>query len=258
MQPPYERHYQEIRYRIGNLYRMVVSPETLIELMDTLKGGTGEYFDIDKRRLKIMAGKEGDGYFLPFPGEFALRKSLGLSVPATFSPNAFKRWYRLITSASTRYELFEAGIKRGDKTTTFDPDVIVQQQKAGKQSYREWLQTAVTGAYAFPPPERWAMAFAKELGYDISSEQATTLASDLSAAYEFRKSIFTSASANKNFNSDKRDGDWVDGQQLIYLCDPTIHIVTEESSIREKCSDSPQRHRVLILKEFIKDLGVSV
>jgi hypothetical protein len=247
---PYLPHLSDIRHEIELRYRIVFSPETFIELMDTLKGGDGSFFEGDRKRLSITGGR-GQVQFMRFPGEFALKQSLGIERPAAFGPADFKRWYKLIQRARDRSELFERGVPRGRYVITFDPSMIEVQQEAGKKTYREWLQKAVTGGYAFPPPNRWASMFAKDLGYEITPEQAAKLADDLSAAYEFRNSDFNTAASNKTYRWEKRDSDWVDGQQLIYLCDPTAHLLTDEVKIKTKCAASPQSKRVLILSEFL-------
>lgn len=253
---PYLPRLSDIRYEIERRYRIVFSPETFIELMDTLKGGDGSFFESDRRRLRITAGR-ASVQFMHFPGEFALKQSLAIERPAAFGPADFKRWYNLIRKARDRGELFERGVQRGECAITFDPGVIEVQQEAGKKTYREWLQKAVTGGYAFPPPERWAPMFARDLGCQITPEQAAKFARDLSAAYEFRNSDFNVAACNKTYRCENRDSDWVDGQQLIYLCDPTAHFLTDEVKIKTKCAASPQSKRVLILSEFVRnDLGM--
>lgn len=255
---PYLPRINDIRHEIERHYRVVFSPETFIELMDTLKGGDGSFFRFDKDRMRVAAGK-GTVQFMHFPGEFALQRSLSIARPAHFGPDDFKRWYKLIQRAAFRAELFELGVVRGKYESIFAPNMIVTQQNEGKESYREWLQKAVSGCYSFPPAERWATTFAKELGCDITADQPRTLAADLSAAYEFRKYDFNAAAANKSYRWDKKDSDWVDGQQLIYLADPELYFLTEETKIRTKCAASPQSSRVLILADFVRNqLGIEL
>ncbi len=251
LEPPYSAHLNEITHEISKRYRIVFSPETLIELMDTLKGGDGSFFELDRQRLRITAGEWIS--FLPFPGEFALRRALGIERPALFGPNDFKRWYRVIQAAKSRRELFEGGVPRRNQILTFDPRMIETQQRAGKDFYQNWLRKAVTGGYRFPPPERWALRFAKDLGCDISPDQARVLADHLTAVYQFRRSDFETAAANKSYRWDKRDSDWVDGQQLTYLADGEMHMLTDEQKIKKKCRASSQSERIFILSEFVRD-----
>jgi hypothetical protein len=123
---------------------------------------------------------------MPFPGEFALRRSRNIDRPAQFGPNDFKMLVHLIQARRIPRQPFENGDVRGKYESISDPDMIVTQKNEGKESYREWPQKAVSGGYSFPPPERpppecWATTFAKGLGCDITAHQARTLAGDLSA-----------------------------------------------------------------------------
>jgi hypothetical protein len=229
---------------------MLVSPETFIELIVGMHDGDGSHFQSDQTKVRVMAGTDRP-VFLPFCGEFSLEKTLGIVRPARFTSSNFTKWYDLVTSATSRTQFF----------TVWNQELFVEQHRVGKDSYREWLKDCATGEYAdFTPPERWAENHAKQLGYDITPEQATRLSDGLSATYYFRKADFAKANKNATFKWDRpeREADWVDGQQLLYLCDPSIHMLTDESGIKRKCFPSPQSDRVLILSEFVRDLGVHV
>jgi hypothetical protein len=249
---PYLAHLSGIRAAICKRYRIVVSPETMIELMRTFKGGSGEFFHEDRKRLGVMAGWTEYPVFLSLPGEFGIKASLGLNAPARFGRDEFRRIYKLFLAATSRHRLFETGVPKGNRIVKFDPGIIERQHLAGRASHRSWLKDVLSGEYKYPPPDRWAVAFAKVHKLDLSVEQADTLATDLSA---FEKTLFEAAAKNSNYQPDGHDGDWVDGQQLIYLCDPNIHFLTDDKSIKAKCAKSQQCHRVLLLPEFVRSLG---
>jgi hypothetical protein len=74
----------ESRRRIKNKHRIVVSPNTMIELLDAVAAAkTDEHFEIRRDRMRIMTG-DGKPTFLPFPGQFALRKALNINEKPTF------------------------------------------------------------------------------------------------------------------------------------------------------------------------------
>jgi hypothetical protein len=123
MREPYADRYLQIRDKIGKRFRMVVSAETFIELLRTLKGGDGSHFPIDKKRLQIAAGSENPS-FLSFPGEFVFYTSLNLSVPAKFGPQDFGRWFRVIMTAQTRSELFTGTVRIGNMKFGIDPGIM--------------------------------------------------------------------------------------------------------------------------------------
>jgi hypothetical protein len=44
----------------------------------------------------------------------------------------------------------------------------------------------------------------------------------------------------------------MDIQQLMYLCDPTIHIVTHDENMKIQCNQSKQSERIHHYPEFIR------
>ena len=242
-----------VRKRIAAEFKVVVSPETFIELLDTIKGGkSGEHFKTDQQRLRIMAGS-GIPQFLRFPGAFALRTVLGLEAPATkFHPANFRRWFKVVLAAKSRSQLLAARVKlpNDKRLWGINPVTVSDQQKDGKRSHEEWLKKVLTGSYAFPPPAMWAKLIGRDLGLPLTDEQGEVLGERLSAAYEYQKHNFDAASKNPTYNAAKHEGDWVDNQQLYYLCDPTIFLLTDDSGIPQKCAKSGQSKRTLLLKEF--------
>lgn len=74
------RNKNSIRSRLHRDFRLVVSPNTLAELSDAIKGGDGSYFDTDRDRLRVAAGN-GKPLFVEWPVTFALKKILKLPHP---------------------------------------------------------------------------------------------------------------------------------------------------------------------------------
>src|SRR5258708_39661213 len=93
--PAYGSDVEQIRTRINRNFRVVVSPQTFIELLDAMKDGDETYFDDHKQRLRLMVGTRTPE-FLPFPGTFALGKVLGLEsvAPRSLGPTQFRQWLR--------------------------------------------------------------------------------------------------------------------------------------------------------------------
>lgn len=89
--PPYSTEIAQIKKRINQEFRVAVSPETLLELLDAMKGGDGSHFEADKQRIRLMMGTR-EPKFLLFPGAFVLKKVLGLKSAVTrFGPGDFNR-----------------------------------------------------------------------------------------------------------------------------------------------------------------------
>ena len=113
--PAYRDDLEEIKRRLSRNFRVVVSAETFIELLNALKGGDGAHFESDKQRFRLMAGS-GKPTFLRLPGAFTLSKVLGISTADTSSvsklgPVDFQKWFRLTLRAKSRDEMLREGVR---------------------------------------------------------------------------------------------------------------------------------------------------
>ena len=245
---------KRIKGAIARDFRLVVSPQTLIELMNGVIGGTTDaHLQADQRRLRVFVGN-GPPNILRFPGDFALRTVLGIesNVPK-FSPENFRLWVKAILSAKSQYELVNGHVRipnRGRMTVGLNKIAIANQQKEGKSTHREWLQLAMSGTCAFPSREEWAKRIGVGLEVDLDLAQSVMLGERLSAAYEYQRNTFETAAGNPKYNVTRHDSDWIDNQHLFYLCDRDVFLLTDEKNIRGKCSVSDQGNRVLLLKEM--------
>jgi hypothetical protein len=92
---PYRSDADRIVSVIAKEFKIVASPQSFYELLDTLQGGDGSHFGSDKALFKLMVGR-GKVDFLPLPGAFALRTLLRLECPAS----SLALWILRIVSAS--------------------------------------------------------------------------------------------------------------------------------------------------------------
>jgi hypothetical protein len=258
----YRGDLEGINRRLSRNFRVVISFVTFIELLDGIKGGDATHFESDKQRLRFMAGG-GRPTFLRLPGAFALSKVLGIE-PAhlrsvsKLGPADFQKWFCLILRAEGRDEMLRSGVKhplaQRQLAAGFDPANITREQRAAKTAHRRILEDVRDGKRPSPSPDVWAAGIALALGRRIQQSQATLLANRLDAAYQYRKAMCDVA-ATGSYNFDKHDGDWNDYQQLFYLCDPSIHLLTDDAKLRKRVVKSPQRDRILDLRDFLKSLG---
>jgi hypothetical protein len=242
--------------RIRQNFQLVVSAQTFIELLNGIGGGSSDvHFEQDRHKLGQMVGS-GRLRFLQYPGAFALRTALGLACPVPrFGPEDFRKWFKVVLAARTRAELFEGRVKlpNSHKRWWVDPATLSRFQSYGLESHQKWLLKAITGNCTFPEPQEWASRIGSALGKTLTTEQSLLLGLSLEAAYEYQKQSFLVAARNRSYNATKHNGDWVDNQQLFYLSDPSVSLLTEEKSIKEKCKGTNQSHRVLLMRTF-KDM----
>lgn len=242
--------------KIRSEYRVVVSPETLLELMQGVIGARdNEHLKKDQRRFRVMCGKATTTDFMRFPVDFSLRTVLSIQSPKSrFDPAELKLWTKVILSANNIYELLNTHVKirnRGSKRFGLDPTLIKAHQSDGRTEYRGWLDIAKTGDKPFPSRQDWACEITLDnVAVQLTSEQSNSLGQRWSAAYEYQRTIFDKARSNASYNTAKHDGDWIDNQQLFYLCDPNLFLLTDDAQIKKQSVNSEQCDRVLLLSEF--------
>ncbi len=258
--PAYRDDLVGIKRCLSRKFRVVVSFETLIELLDAIKGGDGTHFESDQERLRLMAGT-GSPTFLGLPGAFALSKVLGIRPANTPSVSKlghvdFQNWFRLALRAKSRDEMLRSGVHRPLEARrfvwVFDPAIITRQQQAAKAFHQKLLEDA--SKRQTPPPDIWAAGIALALGRKIQQSQAALLANRLDAAYQYRKAL-CAVVAQGSYNFQRHEGDWNDYQQLFYLSDPTILLLTDDAGLRKRVGKSSQKDRILDLRDFLTSQG---
>jgi hypothetical protein len=256
LNPPYADRLQGFLTIVRRKYQISVSPETVIELLRTLQGGDGEHFAFDQRRFRVcVCGDLQRANFMSLPGQFAMKHALGLDVPAKFPGAHFKQMTKGVLKANNRTELFETGVKIGKYDVTFNNAINEEQHEEGMASHRTWMEDIMTGQYQYPPPDRLGIGFATGLGVDIDSATGAKLVDGISAYFAYQKNLFDQANSGTRVNLEKRKGDWVDGQQLIYLSDPDMHLLTGDGKIKDRAKLSEQSKRIRSISEFAKDMG---
>ena len=259
--PAYEDDLADIKARISRRFKIVISPQTLVELLDALTKSDSSHFELHKDRLRLMAGG-GRPVFLMFPAAFALKRILGLNSPAVkFGPADFEQWFRIVLRAKSRDEMLQGFVTdpRGDPSQTYglNPEEISRQQKVGKAEHKKRLQLLQASKHPMPSGIEWAKRLALDLGHRIAKEQASRLYQGLDAAYRYDKELCRIAS-RPNYNFDKHDGDWIDYHQLFYLCDPQLCLLTDDKGLVRRVGDSPQKDRILVMREYLTVFGFSL
>jgi hypothetical protein len=103
----------------------------------------------------------------------------------------------------------------------------------------------------------WAANFGQFYSVPLNVQQTQDLASSLDAAYEYQKFVWTKSLASR-FRPENHENDWIDMNQLFYLADPATTFVTEDREIRERCANSRQASRILLLKELLDQYDLAL
>ena len=136
----------------------------------------------------------------------------------------------------------------------FQPEVVRQQQEDGRKQHREWLESIRLGQVVLPPPVPWAIGYASMLGQNITEVQARQFAHGLEAVYMYSK-LLCGLVINGSYNFEKHQGDWIDLQQLHYLCDADIYLLTDDRKLRKRVENSSQGTRILDFRNFLTSRG---
>jgi hypothetical protein len=245
--PPYAQNALRIMGEVRRRYRIAVAATTVIELLRCPRPGMAdEHFQNDQKKFRVCTCGDRYARYMGLAADFAISQILGVTVPDRIEPTYFRRHVKAMLKAGTQAEFFK----------TFEHDKHEQRHAMGVSIYREWLTKAKSSQYRFPTPERWGVSFWEVYGVPISEAQGALLAENLSALYAYQKAAFEIADANPNLNTQKRDSDWSDAQQLVYLSEPDMHLLTDDAELKQRASASKQSDRILILSDFIRDMGL--
>jgi hypothetical protein len=257
--PAYGDDLGRIKRHLSRNFHVVVSPQTFLELLNAIKGGDGTHFSADQDRLRLLVGG-GQMDFLPFPVAFGLRKVLGLvdRSPKFFGPSHFRLWFRIVIHAKDRAELVGGDVRlpgdSGRKRLGFKLDDSNRLHEDGISQHRAEIEKAIAGKGILPTPELWAAGLADSLGHKLNSQQAMLLGTGLGAAYRYAEEL-CSIVAKGQYNFEKHRGDWIDWQQLFYLCDPSVFLLTDDRGLRTRVGSSGQGAQILDLRDFLKRHG---
>jgi hypothetical protein len=196
LQPNYQPDLNRIVGRISSRFQVVVSPQTYLELLNSVCGGDEAHFEDHRNRLRLTVGR-GNPEFLPFPVAFAVFKVLRLNSPTSpLDPGDFRQWLRVVLHAKDRIELFGGEVRLPNAPrrlrSGFDPNVHLRQHEAGIAQHRQFLEQIRDGTATLQPAEVWAAAIASMLSHQLNHQQATVLAAGLDAAYQYHRELCTS------------------------------------------------------------------
>ena len=241
----YKKHALPFMAEVRKRYRIAVAPTTVFELLRSFKPGTAAYFHQDQAKFRACICGDDFPRYMELPVDFAMRRILGI-------PNAnideSRQYVKAILKAGSQAEVFKV----------FNPQKLATVFGEGVSQYAWWLENAKSHQHPFPSPEEWGVRWWSNYeGFKgpISEEQGASLGKGLTALYAYQKATFEKAQANPNLKVEKRLGDRVDLQQLVYLLEPDMHFLTDDKDIKIRASASEQSQRILMLSELMTTFG---
>jgi len=129
-------------------------------------------------------------------------------------------------------------------------DRFALEHAESKKKYIEFMSIRRAENVQRIPIKTWISNLLSYYGISGNSLTIKNVAERLSANYEFEMSV-NNLIRNENFSISKSSSDHVDGQQLCYLCDPSVVFVTNDSDFRNRTRKSSQANRIISFTELL-------
>ena len=228
--------------------RYCVSLNTLAELVVGLARGDEAHFSENVNRIKFLCSG-ANTLFLPLVGEFIRERAFHAKpLRPDYSPARIKLWPRIIIKARDRSELTSGLVSlhepgRSGVDYGFNLDMLVRQVQDGKNAHVQVLSRLRDGTLLRPTQKQWALGVLCNLRIPITDANVARLSSALDAAYQY-DSVLYDLALNNTYDFTKHDSDWLDTQQLYYLADPNVLLVTLDTKLKARTNKSSQNGQV--------------
>jgi hypothetical protein len=219
--------------------QLLLAPLAMLELLSQLGTDDAEAAFTAVRALPRVHNPAGTGV-LPWTDNFfgisLFRLPLGEDLSISAVNNAVNRVLSADTAAELRIEgeemraLLDAG-----KHQAADNFVAlrISMQAEGKLDAAEDRRI-------------FAQSIARRAGIDPASVDVVSVLTHLDAHYRFEQQRIQAAYDIPNYNIQKRANDAYDAELLIYLADPSLHLLTCDRGF-ERVGNSPQANRIHIV-----------
>jgi hypothetical protein len=219
---------------------------TIGELLRALANGGREFFAQHQRRLRHLLEPNRHATVFDFIPYF-VAEQLGRPI---HRPDHLEKDFlgtlKLILDAPSKESLLTGFRPSGhgpDKVARIRIDRFAQEYRDASDRYVAFMNARRSQTFTTLLPVQWAFFIADFYGFGDDQIQITELADRLSANYEFEMSV-NGLMRNENFSLEKNKSDHIDGQQLIYLLDPEVVFITNDSDFRNRTRNSPQSSRI--------------
>ncbi len=234
--------------------RYCVSPLTIGEIIWALAGGDAKYFGSHQQRLRVLLSPNSRPEVFDFVPYFTAHQ-LGIEFPRpAHLEDDFLGTIDLILEAPSKDALLEGFQREGahvGQTARVRIDRFAREHAETLSNYEAFMEARRN---ANPGPlnqVQWASGVAGFYGIPPESVDLPSLAAGLSAAYEHE--MFANRLLNNpSFSVSRNRSDLIDGQQLIYLCDPQVVFISNDSDFRNRITNSPQLASIQTFSEVFR------
>ncbi len=217
--------------------RILISPLAVFEVLSQLTIARGEEVLRDIHSVLNWSNAERTG-MLPWPDDALFAIWFEKTAPDDGFTERMQRAFNVCLTADSVESLrTEAGQLK---------DVMDRMKAKTAQDFGRLLEAARKES-----PEgkwfsdAWFRGIANRVKADPNSKPLAEIASKLSAYHEFEQSKLQVALRSKDYNPEKHMNDLFDAEQLIYLSDPSLCILTCDTGFSQLVTKSAQAGRIV-------------
>jgi hypothetical protein len=258
-----EEDWSRVQRTIQSTYRYAISYATLKEILVRLARGQDDFFEQNKCALRrLVGGRRLDNItYFDKPPLFAIERVLGMNVRPRIEidggpPILLKEWairvIKSILKAPTKAAL-KTGVKvREFRKThfTFDLDHFDSAENGPQGEHADLLQGIRTGTIDTGNRMIMSAWLLEQAGITPISAHCQLLSTRLDAAWRYALWLCGQAK-NQNYDFHRHRSDWDDANQLFYLCDPSVYILTLDGDFRARAAGSTQSNQILAYRDFL-------
>jgi hypothetical protein len=232
--------------------RYCISPVTAYELVAGLAESNEAHF-IESREAISVLYPTGPKRFLDQLSVFVPNTVFGEArKPADSVDTNFDLWMKAILRSPDKATLQSGRLRVGLKGRTgfgLDLESIRKSIRDIQAGYARLFHSFRKSGVPDLTPDIWAKMVLKSLGKPFNSPNVTAVLERLDAAYQFDRYLWQFI-RNPDYDFSKHRGEIVDAQQLYYLCQSNIYLVTNDARLKRAVSGSPQGRRVLTYQDL--------
>lgn len=251
--------WSEICGRLKQTCRHAISFNTLAELLDGIAGGDTTHFEENLERIRALYVSRNSEFF-PLVGDFVRRQLFGLPFRRDdFAPEKLRRWVEVVRKANNKTEL-DSGLVdlrrsgHSNRNYGFDFALLKRQMNEGRDLHSKALEELRQGQLLRSGRTRWAASVLRLMEVAADPVNQSKLLDSLDAAWNYDEFLYNLAQ-KQVYDFAKHDSDWIDFQQLFYLADPHVVLITMDTNIKFRTKASIQSDRILSLDELQDSLN---
>jgi hypothetical protein len=245
---------------------------TIIELMVAMHEGDDIHWGDRRERFDILVEPAEHAEILIVPHEYLCRFLFGPAPTAGYSERDLRNWLGVIRSAVSRYALRDVTVD-GQRSRFLlemiaDDSAVVRDKFVDSMGrWRLWKENKTELTFMVdnqpwseetrednePSHPVWAGAVVSQR-VEPTEENSRKAAAVTSAAFAYYKAMWNLTKSQWRYEKDT--GAWADCEQLLYLCDPRLHMIYLDNDFRMRTSGSSQGGQLIPFKRILTGAGI--